>query len=117
MDAQGPLSAPLEGAAPRPASPVKGALKGVARGLARLAILPVLASYRVRRAFLGDQAFRERCLARLRQYHARGGTLILVSHELEQLRELCTRGVWLDQGRILMDAPIDMVLERYRGQE
>jgi ABC-2 type transport system ATP-binding protein len=66
---------------------------------------------------VGDQAFRERCLARLRQYHARGGTLILVSHELEQLRELCTRGVWLDQGRILMDAPIGMVLERYRGQE
>jgi hypothetical protein len=25
--------------------------------------------------------------------------------------------VWLDQGRILMDAPIGMVLERYRGQE
>jgi ABC-2 type transport system ATP-binding protein len=66
---------------------------------------------------VGDQAFRERCLARLRQYHARGGTLILVSHELEQLRELCSRGVWLDQGRIVMDGPIGMVLERYRGQE
>ena len=66
---------------------------------------------------VGDQAFRERCLARLRQYHARGGTLILVSHELEQLRELCNRGVWLDQGRIVMDGPIGMVLERYRGQE
>jgi ABC-2 type transport system ATP-binding protein len=64
---------------------------------------------------VGDQAFRERCLERLRQYHARGGTLILVSHELEQLRELCTRGVWLDQGRIVMDGPIDAVLERYRG--
>jgi ABC-2 type transport system ATP-binding protein len=66
---------------------------------------------------VGDQAFRERCLERLRQYHARGGTLILVSHELEQLRELCTRGVWLDQGRILMDAPIELVLERYRAPE
>jgi ABC-2 type transport system ATP-binding protein len=66
---------------------------------------------------VGDQAFRERCLQRLRQYHARGGTLVLVSHELEQLRELCTRAVWLDQGRILMDGPIDMVLERYREQE
>ena len=66
---------------------------------------------------VGDQAFRERCLERLRQYHARGGTLVLVSHELEQLRELCTRGVWLDQGRIVMDGPIDMVLEKYRGQE
>jgi ABC-type polysaccharide/polyol phosphate transport system ATPase subunit len=66
---------------------------------------------------VGDQAFRERCFERLRQYHARGGTLILVSHELEQLRELCTRGVWLDQGRIVMDGPIAMVLEGYRGRE
>ena len=66
---------------------------------------------------VGDQPFRERCLQRLRQYHARGGTLVLVSHELEQLRALCTRAVWLDQGRILMDGPIDMVLERYREQE
>ena len=64
---------------------------------------------------VGDQAFRERCLERLRQYHARGGTLILVSHELEQLRALCTRGVLLDQGRIVFDGPIDAALARYRG--
>ena len=64
---------------------------------------------------VGDQAFRERCLERLRQYHARGGTLILVSHELEQLRALCTRGVWLEEGRIVMDGAIDAVLARYRG--
>jgi ABC-type polysaccharide/polyol phosphate transport system ATPase subunit len=64
---------------------------------------------------VGDQTFRERCRERLRQYHARGGTLILVSHELEQLRELCTRGVWLDEGRIMTDGPIDEVLARYRG--
>ena len=64
---------------------------------------------------MGDQTFRERCLERLRQYHARGGTLILVSHELEQLRDLCTRGVWLDEGRIVTDGPIDEVLARYRG--
>ena len=63
---------------------------------------------------VGDQAFRQRCLERLRQYHARGGTLILVSHELEQLRELCSRGVWLDEGRIVADGPIDQVLARYR---
>ena len=66
---------------------------------------------------VGDQGVPERCLERLRQYHARGGTLVLVSHELEQLRELCTQGVWLDQGRIVMDGLIDMVLEKYRGQE
>jgi ABC-2 type transport system ATP-binding protein len=64
---------------------------------------------------VGDQAFRERCLERLRQYHARGGTLVLVSHELDQLRALCTRGVWLEEGRIVMDGEIDAVLARYRG--
>ena len=64
---------------------------------------------------VGDQAFRERCLERLRQYHARGGTLILVSHELDQVRELCTRGVWLEEGEIVMDGAIDAVLAAYRG--
>jgi ABC-type polysaccharide/polyol phosphate transport system ATPase subunit len=65
---------------------------------------------------VGDQAFRERCLERLRTYHERGGTLILVSHELDQLRELCSRGIWLADGRVVMDGPIDAVLAGYRGE-
>ncbi len=64
---------------------------------------------------VGDQAFRERCLGRLREYHARGGTLILVSHELDQARALCSRGVWLADGGVVMDGPIDAVLAGYRG--
>ena len=64
---------------------------------------------------VGDQAFRARCLERLRQYHARGGTLILVSHELDQVRELCERAVWLDDGKVVMDGPIDGVLAGYHA--
>ncbi len=64
---------------------------------------------------VGDQAFRERCLDRLREYHARGGTLVLVSHELEQARALCGRGLWLADGKVVMDGPIDRVLAGYRG--
>ncbi len=64
---------------------------------------------------VGDQAFRERCLERLRQYHARGGTLILVSHELDQVRELCQRAVWLDDGKVVLDGPIDGVLAAYHA--
>jgi ABC-2 type transport system ATP-binding protein len=64
---------------------------------------------------VGDQPFRERCLARLREYHARGGTLILVSHELDQVRALCDRGIWLAEGSVVMDGPIDAVLAGYRG--
>ncbi len=64
---------------------------------------------------VGDRAFRQRCLERLRAFHARGGTLLLVSHELEQVRELCTRGVWLRDGHVVMDGPIDLVLTAYRA--
>lgn len=62
---------------------------------------------------VGDQAFRERCLNRLRTYHARGGTLILVSHEMDQVRQLCSRAVWLDRGALVMDGDVDRVLAAY----
>jgi ABC-type polysaccharide/polyol phosphate transport system ATPase subunit len=66
---------------------------------------------------VGDQAFRDRCLARLRSYHERGGTLILVSHEVEALRELCTRAVWLEKGKMQMDGDVDEVLAAYQSYE
>ncbi len=64
---------------------------------------------------VGDREFRARCLARLRAFHARGGTLMLVSHELDQLRALCTRGVWLRDGQVVLDANIDTALAAYRA--
>ena len=66
---------------------------------------------------VGDQEFRQRCLARLRAYHARGGTLILVSHEVEQVRQLCSRAVWLDKGAIRMDGEVNQVLAAYRAHD
>ena len=65
---------------------------------------------------VGDREFRARCLERLRAFHARGGTLMLVSHELEQVRELCTRGIWLREGHLVMDGAIDTVLDAYRAE-
>ena len=64
---------------------------------------------------VGDQAFRLRCLDRLRAFHAQGGTLLLVSHELDQVPDLCTRGVWLRDGRVALDGDIDSVLQAYRA--
>ena len=66
---------------------------------------------------VGDGEFRARCLARLRTFHERGGTLMLVSHELDQVRALCTRGVWLRDGRVMLDTNIDRALTAYRGGE
>lgn len=62
---------------------------------------------------VGDRSFRERCIERLARFHARNGTIILVSHELEQVRELCSRAVWLERGTIRMDGPAGSVLAAY----
>jgi ABC-type polysaccharide/polyol phosphate transport system ATPase subunit len=66
---------------------------------------------------VGDQAFRDRCLARLREYHASGGTLILVSHEMDQIRELCSRAVWLEHGVMRMDGEVGAVLAAYSAND
>ncbi len=63
---------------------------------------------------VGDQNFRERCLERLHAFRAGGGTLVVVTHDLATVQDLCTRGAWLEQGRVHAHGPIGEVVERYR---
>jgi len=62
---------------------------------------------------VGDLAFQRTCLERLKVFRHMGGTLITVSHDLETIRGLCTRGVWLDHGLIRMAGGINEVVEAY----
>jgi len=62
---------------------------------------------------VGDQAFRHKVEKRLEQYHKDGGTLILVSHDLDHLRSLCSRVIWLHKGNILEDGDKEAVLRDY----
>jgi ABC-type polysaccharide/polyol phosphate transport system ATPase subunit len=64
---------------------------------------------------VGDHLFRARCLDRLRTLHARGCTIIVVSHDAEIVRQLCDRGVWLEHGRVRMTGDIDDVLDAYQA--
>lgn len=66
---------------------------------------------------VGDQTFRERCHTRLRRYREAGGTLVLVTHDLDSVADFCARGVWLDHGRVRMDGPIGEVVAAYREAE
>jgi len=64
---------------------------------------------------VGDRSFQEKCLDRLRSYQAAGGTLVLVSHDLDMVRKLCSRAVWLQGGTTRLDGKIDEVLDAYRA--
>jgi len=64
---------------------------------------------------VGDQGFRARCLERLQDFRRGGGTLIVVSHDLDTVRQLCERAVWLDRGQVRLVGPIDPVVHAYTG--
>ena len=63
---------------------------------------------------VGDASFQQRCLEKLQQSRAQGATLVFVSHDLTAVRAVCERAVWLDQGLVNADGPVDQVLGDYR---
>lgn len=65
---------------------------------------------------VGDRAFREKCYRRIEELLAGGRTLFFVSHNEGDLRRFCTRGLYLDKGALVLDGPIDEVLQRYNAE-
>ncbi|WP_294157970.1 ABC transporter ATP-binding protein [uncultured Selenomonas sp.] len=49
---------------------------------------------------VGDYQFQEKCEARIRDMIQKGTTVILVSHDIDMIKRLCTRVLWLDHGQM-----------------
>jgi len=64
---------------------------------------------------VGDMAFQEKCLARIEGLRAQNRTLLFVSHATVTIRSLCTRCLWLHQGRLVMDGPSTDVLDQFEA--
>ena len=62
---------------------------------------------------VGDQAFQYRCLDKISELKRQGMTIVLVSHSMEQVREMCNRAIWLDKGKIQACGEAGRVLEEY----
>lgn len=62
---------------------------------------------------VGDKEFQQKCLVRLQAFQDAGATFLIVSHDLESIRKLCTRVIWIANGRIAMDGAPEHVLDAY----
>lgn len=62
---------------------------------------------------VGDRGFRRKCYARIEELLAEGRTLFFVSHNDKDLKRFCTRGLYLDKGRLQFDGPIGDAFDRY----
>lgn len=65
---------------------------------------------------VGDKAFRAKCYRRIDEMLSEGKTLFLVSHNERDLKRFCSRGLYLDGGKLALDGPIDEVLDRYNAE-
>lgn len=59
---------------------------------------------------VGDEAFQQKCLDKIRSFQEEGRTIIMVTHTLSQIEEFCTRALVLGHGQVVYDGnPIDAV--------
>jgi ABC-type polysaccharide/polyol phosphate transport system ATPase subunit len=62
---------------------------------------------------VGDEAFQEKCYDQLRRFQSEGRTILIVSHDMEAVRRVAPRTVWLHNGDLRADGPTAEVVERY----
>lgn len=62
----------------------------------------------------GDASFEDRSRAAMDEVLQQAGTVFLVSHAAQTIEKLCTRAIWLDEGRLIMDGPAEEVARKYR---
>lgn len=63
---------------------------------------------------VGDEPFQKKCLARIRELHEAGRTLVVVSHDLDMVARLCDRGILLAGGEVQFDGPATEAVSRMR---
>ncbi|MEU1972520.1 ABC transporter ATP-binding protein [Microbacterium sp. NPDC019599] len=64
---------------------------------------------------VGDAPFREKCYAKIRELTARGVTMVVVSHDVKMIKELCDRGIVIRKGKKVFDGSIDEAVDQIAG--
>jgi lipopolysaccharide transport system ATP-binding protein len=62
---------------------------------------------------VGDAAFQHKCLGKVKDVSVSGRTVLYVSHNLASVTRICSRGIVLDRGRIVTDAPVEHAVASY----
>lgn len=62
---------------------------------------------------VGDQHFQEKCFNKLRELKESDKTIVIVSHDLGNIENLCTRAIWIDEGIVASDGNPKKVIDEY----
>ncbi len=63
---------------------------------------------------VGDIRFQKKCLTRMQEMKQGGTTIVVVSHVMSQIEDLCDEVLWLEQGKVRLHGPTPEVIKRYQ---
>jgi ABC-2 type transport system ATP-binding protein len=66
---------------------------------------------------VGDESFQHKSAARMQAFRDRGATILLVSHDMSTIEEICHRAAWIDHGQIQEIGPVSEVIRTYRQNQ
>lgn len=69
---------------------------------------------------VGDVNFQAKCFNKLREIKAQGTTIVIVSHSMGQIEQICDRSIWIHEGKIKAEGPprdIDMEYLNFMGEK
>lgn len=64
---------------------------------------------------VGDFLFQQKCEERMKKLMSGGTTVILVSHSIEQIERICTKVLWLERGKVIMNGDCKTVCDAYKN--
>lgn len=62
---------------------------------------------------VGDASFQRKCIEQIDQLQQEGITILFVSHSPDLIAKICRRAIWLDEGQVIADGPVDSVIKQY----
>ncbi len=62
---------------------------------------------------VGDRHFRAKSLERVRELQTEASTIVMVTHNLNEIRSTCSRAIWINQGKVHMDGSVEEIIDTY----
>ena len=62
---------------------------------------------------VGDLKFQKKCLDRMRKFQEKGATMIMVSHNPQQIEQYCNKGLVLDKGKVVYFGEVKQAIQKY----
>jgi ABC-2 type transport system ATP-binding protein len=63
---------------------------------------------------VGDESFKAKCFKKMEEFKKQGVTIVLVSHDLEKVKDFCQRAIYLNKNHILIDGDVHKAVSSYQ---